>query len=351
MTLLVLPYLQWPETDRLAWQAAVRDGDVLDGRGPAAHWRSRTRHTNIQHYGRWLSFLARHDALTHDCMPGSRIAPEAIRSYVTELSARVAPRTVVSSLVGLKVMIKAMASEDSWRWLADLCNRLNRTAKPAKDKRPKMRSTPEIVEAAIKELDRLKATSLTRRIERTAYRDHLMIALMALRPLRLRNFATLTLGETLIRSGHGWRIDVPGDETKNGNPLAFEVPNVITLYLEDYLARVRPAFLIKTKDSDTNALWLTYQGQTLTYHTIYCRFILRTEKLFGVPINPHLFRDCAATTLSTSSVDDALGAAALLGHRSFATTERHYIRANQLEASRQISQFVGTIRANSKEAP
>ncbi len=34
---------------------------------------------------------------------------------------------MVSALVGLKVMIKAMAPEGSWRWLAEICNALNQT--------------------------------------------------------------------------------------------------------------------------------------------------------------------------------------------------------------------------------
>src|SRR4051812_13545632 len=50
-----------------------------------------------------------------------------------------------------------------------------------------------------------------------------------------------------------------------------------------------------------------------------------TRRLVGVAINPHLLRDCAATSLSTVSPAAALSAAALLGHRQFATTERYYI--------------------------
>ena len=44
----------------------------------------------------------------------------------------------------------------------------------------------------------------------------------------------------------------------------------------------------------------------------------------------------------------ARAAAAILGHRSFTTTERYYIRANQLEASRTMNTTLSTIKANLK---
>jgi hypothetical protein len=59
-------------------------------------------------------------------------------------------------------------------------------------------------------------------------------------------------------------------------------------------------------------------------------------------------RDCAATRLSTISVSAAVAAGALLGHRTFATTERYYVRANRLEASRSINDMLGSIKKSGK---
>ena len=47
MARVILPFEDWPETDRRAWAAAIETGDILDGQGPAAHWRAATRRTNI----------------------------------------------------------------------------------------------------------------------------------------------------------------------------------------------------------------------------------------------------------------------------------------------------------------
>lgn len=119
MTRLLIPFEDWPEADKATWQTAIRDGDVLDGRGPATNWRPATRASNIEHYGRWLSFLARHDLFPAGTAPADRVTKDHVRTYVDELLARVAPCTVTSVLVGLKVTIKAMAPDHSWRWLAD----------------------------------------------------------------------------------------------------------------------------------------------------------------------------------------------------------------------------------------
>ena len=54
---------------------------------------------------------------------------------------------------------------------------------------------------------------------------------------------------------------------------------------------------------------------------------------FGRPVNPHLFRDVAATTLARDQPAQVRLAAPLLGHRSFSTTERHYNLARLTEAA------------------
>ena len=139
-----LSWAEWPATDRAAWEAAIATGDVLDGQGPAAHWAAATRHTNLAHYGHWLGYLRQTGRLTEHELPEGRATIASIRGYIAQLEPRVAPRTLVSMLVGLKVMLKAMAPTAEWRWLADLCNALNRRAMPRTQKRQRMRPTGEI---------------------------------------------------------------------------------------------------------------------------------------------------------------------------------------------------------------
>ena len=54
----------------------------------------------------------------------------------------------------------------------------------------------------------------------------------------------------------------------------------------------------------------------------------RTLPRFGRTINPHLFRDCAATSITIEAPEHVRIAARVLGHATLQTTERHYIVAN-----------------------
>jgi hypothetical protein len=157
-----LAFEAWPGGDRAAWAAAIAGGDILDGQGPAAHWADATRRTNVRHYSRWLGFLVAEGGLRENLRPDERVTCDAAQAYIVRLRAEVAPRTVVSALVGLKVVIKAKAPHANWRWLADVCNALNRFSSPGKDKRARMRPTGEIYAAAFAELSRLSKTGLRR---------------------------------------------------------------------------------------------------------------------------------------------------------------------------------------------
>jgi integrase/recombinase XerD len=95
--------------------------------------------------------------------------------------------------------------------------------------------------------------------------------------------------------------------------------------LETYLTHYRPVLAAmqgRWSRPSAGALWLSTDGSPMTKMAIYDRVVGRTQEAFGHPINPHLFRDCAATSIA---VDDPVHigiATRLLGHRTGATTER-----------------------------
>ena len=89
-----------------------------------------------------------------------------------------------------------------------------------------------------------------------------------------------------------------------------------------------------------------WNKESLSRREVYHCIVGTTERLLGVPINPHLFRDCAATSLSLVSTGAARAAAPLLGHRFFSTTERHYVRAKQLDASRKLNGVLSSLKSS-----
>jgi integrase len=159
-----------------------------------------------------------------------------------------------------------------------------------------------------------------------------MIALLALRPIRLRNLAGLELGRTVRQGPAGWCITISADETKTHRRIEVGWPSNLIDALVIYLTLHRPVLL---HGGSAKALWVGSTRQALAEHTIRQAIIRRTQTEFGVAINPHLFRDCAATTLAIEDPAHVGAAATILGHASSSTTHKHYIHANTLAASRR----------------
>jgi len=186
-----LPYTNWPATDRAAWDALFREGDLLDGQGEAVHWVEVTRRTNAKHYARWLGWLAASDLLECDAHPGERVTQERVEAYARSLIDWVAPRTTASALIGLKCVVQRMNPEGDWRWLKDLTNRLDRWATPSRTPRDPGLSAHMMFRQLLAELERQARGSLETRRDQLLYRDTLIVAILLTCPIRLRNLAMM----------------------------------------------------------------------------------------------------------------------------------------------------------------
>lgn len=338
-----MPFEEWPEPDQRAWEVAMAGGDVFEERGRGARWAAATKDTDQRLYGRWLGYLAYIGELTDIRSLADRVTRETVRRYNAHLIGlgTVAPRTRLSMLVGLKEVIRAMAPDRDWRWFQDMCNRIQRNADPSRDKRQRVRSSGEIYAAALAGLAaQPQEPQMLRHL--VDYRDHLMLALLAARPLRKKNFTWLELDRHVIRVEDRWLIAIPGKETKTGQPQEFWMPDDLVPWFEHYLTDVRPRF----PGADATAqLWVSKDGPRLGNQFLYWRITKLTERLSGAPLNPHLLRDCAATTLALESPDLAQTASPLLGHRHVSTTSRNYVQAKNLEASRRMNAILSAIKA------
>jgi site-specific recombinase XerD len=123
------------------------------------------------------------------------------------------------------------------------------------------------------------------------------------------------------------------------------LPPELVPYLNFYIEKVRPRMLQATQP---DPLWIGWGGKPLTAQGIYHCLSRRTQELLGSKINPHLFRDCAASSLALESPEFARAAAPLLGHLSFKTTEKYYVQARQVDASRKLNDALTKIKADLK---
>jgi len=173
------------------------------------------------------------------------------------------------------------------------------------------------------------------------YRDGLMIALLALRPVRLANFSMLRQGESLYRAGDTLLLSCP--KTKNGDGWTAAVPATLEAAMERWLEHCRPLLRNRATEDD-GAVWLGLDGRALTPKSISRRLGDITQKRLGRRVNPHLFRSVLATDLGDAGEETVGVAAAMLGHRDPRTMERYYRQGGTRRAARALDDLLGVYR-------
>jgi integrase len=248
-------------------------------------------------------------------------------------------RSVAGLLRHLRGALRLLAPQADWGWLLTLAKRIEARTK-ARSKRDRLRTSDELYalgwqlmqkgEADYEERQRVtKAAAL-------AYRDGLMIALLAVAPMRRRNLASLTPGQNLLQVGQSWSVVLGAGETKNHRALEYPLPERLGAALEQYLAVFRPTLFGSTQHA---GLWASAKGVPLTGTAVYDAICRRTKAAFGWAVNPHLFRDGAATFWAHQAPAQVRAVSELLGHQP-RMTERHYNQATGISAGRKLAEVL-----------
>ena len=343
------PVAEWPEVDRLLWEAALIAGDLCEEGGSRANFTENTNRGVVEGYGRWQQWLDRQGMLNQTDSPADQITPDRVRAYIADLERHNATQTVLNRLIHLSTAAAVMDQQRDWSWLNRLAAPIRARHRPARPKRPRLVAPRELLDLGVD----LVAAAERRNAacdRATTFRDGLMIALLAARPLRLANLVGLTLDRTLVLRGKQWWIQIPAMETKNREPIELAWPELLVPFLDVYLTCHRPVLALRhgrwTRPIG-EALWLSTDGSPMTRRAIYDRITRCTRKGLGRAINPHLFRDCAATTLAIEDPRHVRIASRLLGHRTCSTTEKYYNQARNIEASRTMQNYLLSLRRGS----
>jgi integrase len=341
-----MPVVEWPRADRAVWQAALMPGDLLDEGGIRARYAPETNSKLARNYGRWLTWLSRQGLLDEPASPAARITLERVKAFVADMAKINATGTLLARLQALYEMAQVLDGGRDWRWIRRIEASVRSRHVPARSKRERLVSAADLLglgcalmaEAPALPTDRLRAMS---------FRDGLIIGVLAARPLRLKNLTGLSLEHSLVRRGEVWWLDIPAAETKTHEAIEVPWPESLNAALATYLDVYRPILCQLrhrwTRDID-NALWVSTHGSPMGERALYDVIVGRTGAAFGRPINPHLFRDCAATTIAIADPKHVRVAARVLGHRSLATTERYYNQAQAIEAARHYQDFLVGLR-------
>lgn len=349
------PIKDWPDRDRLLWERGVEPGDLFESGGAGARWSAAYRLKTARGYNYWLSWLAAKNLCDPNMSPPDRVTRERVGAYVSELSAALAPYTVLFRVQELCDALRVIAPEWNRDWLSQLCRSLRAQVRPARDKFSRLKPIDELTalgERLMEEAETASERSATRRA--VAYRDGLMIALLAYRPIRLKNLAMMRLGGHLVKVSGCWQILFPAEETKSHVPYEAVLPSALTPRLERYLDAHRPV-LMRPKQADNqenalpaypecDALWVSERGTQLNSDVLAKRIAAHTKAAFGQSVSPHLFRDAAATSIAVDNPKHIGDASLVLGHADHRMTEKPYNHARSLEASRKHAATLAQLR-------
>jgi integrase/recombinase XerD len=342
---LYLPYAAWPEDDRARWETAFKAGnDLFDDQRPAAHLSEPTRLALQYAYGKFLAFLAARHRELLDLAPAKRLSREIIKDYVKWQPATCGGTTLGIYLHHLWMTLRYICPLVDWSWLLIISKRIAAKVKHKPEKHHLVTSET-LYALGVEMMDRviLCGMTATTRTRQNAYRDGLIIALLALIPLRRRTLAALRIGKHLIRSADLWALDIPAEDVKTKRPLEYPISSELAGYIDVYLNEIRLRIPgAKTHDY----LWPSSRGRPMSDRVIYGAVRRRTRKALGVPVTLQRFRSAAATLWSSRDPANVRAAKDILGHASFGTTEKHYIMAQSRLAGRALARAFG---ANKKK--
>lgn len=343
---VILRLQDWPYPDRIAWEMVVKPTDPFaDAGGERSALRPHSNKRVECSYGRWLTFLIHAGELAG--APASRIRRDLVERYLRELrDMGNCPSTVGGRLTDLLLMAKIFDSGADWTFIKNLAQRAYAVPAPPKDKRPYLRRSDELYRLGIELIGRAKGVSWP--VEAAVlHRDGLIIAFLASVPLRARNVIQLQLGLELQQFNGAWFGHLPGHTMKNHAPFDFNWPEELVGPLKEYLDIHRPLLASRNKAGPVGAgnyLWLSRGGSALNTGGLYLLVTRQTAAAFGTPLNPHSFRDAAATTIAIHDPEHVRTVGPVLGHRTQRVAESYYNQARSLDAQRRYSSALAKLR-------
>jgi integrase len=327
----------WPEADRRAWEDACRPGSRLKAGGAASSLAHVSRNDFATGYGAFLGFLQRTGRLEHYQPAAAQVTLQNVDAYITDLTTRVGSVTVHTYVHHMRRAAELLAPMADFSWLAEIEKDLALVMEP-RSKYDRLVHSGRLLEAGLTLIAEAQGFAMNDVARARGVRNGLMIALLALCPIRPKNFAALEIGHT-FKEVHGrWWVALPSASTKTRRPDERCVPELLNPSIEIYLTQSRPVLL---GSNSTNVLWISSNtGGSMTKNNLSTLISRITLQTIGVDVSPHLFRTAAASTAAAYGSSTPHLASALLGHTDPRVTEEHYNRASSASASRIYAEII-----------
>lgn len=332
---LSMRFRDWPLVDQTVWErilGGTQRCTALDG-PPLAEWSQRHVAVARLDYGRWLRWLMSIGRLEPNVPPAKRLTADLMRGFIGAECARCRWSTIATTIGNLLGVAVSIDPASDLAWMRELHGRLKRRAR-REDRRPRHIAHAHALYGL--GLDAMAGARDVGSDQSQDFRDGLMVAMLAAAPIRISNFAALTIGRHVLRRGDAWHLELAASETKTRQADTWPLPAKLSDPLRFYVERVRPCLLTQSRAA-SDRLWIADNGRPMSANSIRKAIKRLTEAAFGAPILPHSFRHSAATSFVQELPERAAEAPAILGHRSGRTTERHYILGQHELAARSYA--------------
>jgi len=341
-----LPIAEWPKSDRLGWEEACRPGQRLQRGGAASHLAPVSQADNANRYGLYLDFLQRTSRLDLALGAATLVTPDNVTEFIAELQARVRSVTVWNSVYKLRRAAQLIAPSRDFGWLAEIEKDIALIMVP-RSKADRLVLAERLVEAGLVLIKEAEMFGKTPTAHAVGVRNGLLIVLLALHPIRIKNFAALVIGESFVNVDGRWWLYVPADDTKSNFVDQRQVPEFITNVVDKYINTHRT--VLSRGDATQRGLWISSTtGQQMTTKNLGTLISKLTRETIGVDVSPHLFRTAAVSTAAVYGGKYPHLGSALMGHRDDRVTEKHYNHAMGFESGDAYASITDTYRSRPK---
>ena len=170
------------------------------------------------------------------------------------------------------------------------------------------------------------------------------VALLIRCGLRITSLRTLELADfTWLELGTG-RAGGPGERTKTGRPLEFELNAEVTARLKHHIAEFRP----RLPEADGPYLFPGPEGGPAPRRRCRTRSAAACAGP-GLEMNPHLFRHAIAKIAVEADPGAYLPVSRVLGHTTLDTTMGHYLGTETKAAGRHVDRLLDEAKAKASK--
>jgi site-specific recombinase XerD len=324
---------------------AIRPAQRLKRGGAAGHLAAVSQADIANRYGLYLDYLQRNGRLDKAKNAKTLVTADNVQGFIAELQARVRSVTIWNSIYKLRRGAQLITPASDFKWLTEVEKDIALTM-TSRSKADRLVLTERLVEAGLTLIQEAELFGKTPLARATGVRNGLLVALLALHPIRIKNFAALRIAETLIRLDGRWWLHIPSDDTKSHRMDERQIPEFMTDRVNSYIEGHRAVLCRGTEHA---ALWVSSTtGRQMTTNNLGTLISKITLQTIGVDVSPHLFRTAGASTAALYGRGRPHLASALLGHRGSRVTEEHYNFSANLGAGDEYASITRSYRGPAK---